>query len=117
MKMGFRFASLISREIRIEHRAQDGLPVSLTAAAGEPPDAPLLDRPVGFHAAQQQGGDLSQGRLVADDQHGAAAVGPARGLEYLRRGSAEAEPGLDFVGQFERVSGLLRALGRTDELS
>jgi hypothetical protein len=32
-------------------------------------------------AGQQQGGKTSEFRLMADDQHGAAAVGPATGAQ------------------------------------
>jgi hypothetical protein len=66
-----------SNEIGTDGDLQHDGGVAVAHAIGEPPHRALTHAPMQLVAGEQKRGDLAQRRLMADDEHRFAAVGPA----------------------------------------
>ena len=74
-----RISTAASQNVGAQAAAQQRLGLPGPDPVGEPPYSALFDRPRRFLAGEEQGGQLAQGGLVADDEDGLPAVGPAGG--------------------------------------
>jgi len=56
-------------KIKVQRKGQASAASSggITGPASEPPQGAFFDGPVGLNAGEEQGGDPSEGRLVADN--------------------------------------------------
>src|SRR6266536_2993123 len=104
-----------SNEIGTDGDLQNDRSVAVTHAIGEPPHRALAHAPGQLLAGEQKRGDLAQCRLMADDEHRFATVGPAGRGEHRLNGCTWPELRHDPELALERERSLLRAIGRAHQ--